>query len=203
MADDSPKIVVEFGNPDWLAHLGGGFWGPEKAGGIAWNWLSDATAWCVLPPLDCHRDYLLRLEAAPLAVYESLLWDFQLWSGKSRILRKVVPVEADKLTIKQFSSSFLQRYGEFPAEWEWRIVKLDRPQLRLRLNDLPLGTLNYDPLPHVQPREIVLRHELIRERNILYFDANYAVARCDVEEGAEDTRELSFRLFRMLLHKLD
>ncbi|MGC8740324.1 MAG: hypothetical protein ACP5UB_02580 [Candidatus Sumerlaeaceae bacterium] len=202
MTEKQSDIIIEFGEREWLAHVGGSFLGPERFGGISWNWLSDGLGWCILPPLDCTHDYRLRLEVAPLALYESLLWEFQLCAGDRQLSRKVIPVKAEQTTAKFSIAAALKHLGVLPQELEWKILKRDRPQLELRLNDAPLTVLGFDPVPHVQPQELMLHHELLKEKNILYFKANYAIARSDVEDSCADNRLLSFRFYRLLLEPI-
>ncbi len=196
------NIVIEFGESEWQAWLGGGFWGPERNGPISWNWLSNRPAWCVLPPLDVAHDYRLTLEAAPLAFYERTLWDFQLWAGERRLMRRVVPTEAEGTRIELVTGQIMHELGRLPERLEWRIQKLERPTIALSINDLPLATFVFACVPHVQRQECVLRHELLRERNVMHFAPNYSVAHTDVDPASSDDRQLSFRFYRLRIEQL-
>lgn len=198
---DKPEILasIEFGEPEWQSYLGGAFLGAERSGAISWNWLSDGPAWCVLPPLSLERDYLLRLEAAPFAPYDSTLWEFELRCGARVFARRVIAVEHRETTVTLPMGESSEFAAHPRACVEWRIRKLDEPALSVRLNDLPVAELAYTPRPVVQPHEFLVRHELLSDRNILEFRPSYAIAARDLDERASDQRRLSFRFFRMLV----
>jgi hypothetical protein len=203
MKDASHIIQMEFGEPEWRAYLGGGFLGPEKSGSISWNWLSDRRAWCVLPPLDSTRDYLLRLEAAPVAFYGTMLWDVQLFAEEVPLARRVLALEENEASLSLPTKSVFQKIGTMPEMLRVSLRKLGQPRLDVFLNDLPLAHLQFQIAPYVQPHEILLRHELLAERNVLAFEASYAVAPQDVDPSSSDKRQLSFRMFRLQLRTLE
>lgn len=200
---DSKTLEIEFGAQEWQPFLGGGFLGVEKAGPIAWNWLSDRTGWCVLPPLEMQYDYRLHLEAAPVAFHGTALWDIQLWADGRKISRRVVSVEDAKADLEIPFQELAEQVTRVPSSLKWKIRKLDRPQLRLFINDLPLAQLDFEYTPCVQTHQVLLRHELLGEKNILTFEASYAVSPHDIDPTSPDLRQLSFRLFRLRLQALE
>ncbi|MCX7626731.1 MAG: hypothetical protein N2Z21_11060 [Candidatus Sumerlaeaceae bacterium] len=200
---DAKTLEIEFGAPEWQAFLGGGFLGVEQAGPIAWNWLSDRTGWCVLPPLDVACDYRLRIEAAPIAFYGAALWDIQLWADGKKISRRVVSVEDSQTDLEIPFQELLEQVSRPPTTLKWKIRKLNRPQIRMFINDLPLAQLDFEYAPYVQTHEVLLRHELLGEKNVLTFEPSYAVSPHDIDPASPDLRQFSFRVFRLHLQALE
>jgi hypothetical protein len=197
------RYEILFGAECWQSHLGGGFHGPEEGDTFSWNWLSDKQAWCVLPPLSLERDYRVRIEAAPVAFYEKLLWEFRVDYGDKTLSKIVFPVDSHGASLT-FSLPELFRQSAARANHRFiaTVRQLPPPCLTLTINGLPLEQLHYDPVPHVQPREFTLRHELLSDRNVMFFQANYALSQRDADPSSNDDRLLSFRMYRMFIEEL-
>jgi hypothetical protein len=195
-------FAIYFGAPEWQAHLGGDFHGPEFENGISWNWAGSDRCWCVLPSLE-QRDYQLRLEAAPHSPFQSKLYELILRSGNNQCIRRVIPVSeptmrgAMQLNLEALrESGAVTSGGILPLQYEWRV--LPDPIVDVYCNDLPVAELAFELHSDLQLRDFVLRRQLIRERNVLYFVPNFAVSTVELGSG-QDARQLSLRFFRMLI----
>jgi hypothetical protein len=207
LSGNTPLVVIEFGRPEWQSHLGGAFCGPEATGDIWWNWVSEQRCWCVLPELPRGTDFAIRLEAAPFAPYTAELRELVIKEeGGHTLLHRVLPCTqgelATSLRISGLQSAIARNdpAGGIIASLVWR--RVPAPSMRIELNSIPLASLAYETCPDLQIREFLLRHELLEERNILYFTPGFGIARSDLGDST-DERKLSFRLFRLLLFPLD
>lgn len=192
----APLRLVEFGRPEWQAHLGGSFHGPEERGGIAQNWAGDGHCWCVLTGLDPSHDHAARLEAAPYAPYGAELQEIRLLTPGGRVVfERVIPVEATRVAHQVRLAPTAT-----DLEFQWRCLGL--PELAVRANNRPVAQLEYECRPDLQIRDFLIRRDLLSENTVLTFEPNFSI-RPEALEGNPETRVLSFRFFRLLLYRLD
>ncbi|RMH28774.1 MAG: hypothetical protein D6691_04185 [Candidatus Hydrogenedentota bacterium] len=202
-----PQWRLEFGENQWLCHLGGAFLGPEKSGSISWNWLGNSPGWCVLPkiPPECHL--AVRLEVAPFVPYDSLLWKVEVYGGNVQLQEDVFPVTMiDAEVSLSLPLELLNTLGRTRSPYvplRLRMTRVPEPRLELRLNNLPVGELAFEPKSVFQTREFLIRRELLTDQNTLFFSPNFALPEHPGgETSAERRRRLSFRFFRMELFPL-
>ncbi len=186
--------IVEFGSPDWSLYLGGDYAGIEQAGGISWNWAGANRVWCILPAVEAHRDYMLRLHAAPFAPFQTDLRELVVAADANILKRRVVAAREPVV-----QTSFDSPGGKLALLW--RAMPL--PQLEVHLNETAVARFEYEQRPDLQMRECLLRREFfLTERNVLFFTPNFAVSPEELGTPG-DSRRLSFRLFRAVLTPLD
>lgn len=202
-----PQWRLEFGEHRWLCHLGGAFLGPEKSGSISWNWLGDSVGWCVLPKIspDCHL--AVRLEVAPFVPYDSQLWKVEIFGGNVQLQEDLFPVTKNDAEVSAFlPTQLLPSLARPPFDHvplRLRLSRVPEPRLELRLNNLPVGELAFEPKSVLQTREFLIRRELLTDQNTLFFSPNFALPEHPGgETSAERGRRLSFRFFRMELFPL-
>lgn len=200
----APEYIIGFGEPDWQSHLGGGFHGPESADAITYNWLSGEKAWCVLPPLSPEADYVIRLEAAPMAPFQSDVQLIRVVAGEQELRwvtsRQQVLATRD-LSLRLSPSSVTNKPSGPEANLRVSCEVLPSPRLNISINDLPAARLDYDTRQCMQIRDFPLSRDLLGPSAVMFFEPNVAFEPSDLADSTDD-RSLSFRLFRMMLYRL-
>jgi hypothetical protein len=199
-----PEYIIGFGEPDWQAHLGGGFLGPESGDGVSYNWISAERAWCVLPELRAGCDYLVRLEAAPLAPYESDVQMIRVSAGENEacwVTSRGAMFAARDVELK-LTPDVISRT---PAGPELKLTVscefLAPPRLAITINDIPAARLDYETRTCMQIRDFPVPRDLLGSSPVMFFEPNLVFQQQDFE-GSPDARSLSIRLFRMMLYPL-
>lgn len=197
-----PEWVIEFGRAEWQSHLGGEFYEPECQGDIWYVWTGEGRCWCVLPPLRRGTDYALRLEAAPFIPVPGALYECMVETEGKRLARKVVPCQGEgELGRICFSPEETRRLLSRASGLELMVRKMPDPTLEIFANDMLLGRAGYEPKADMQPRDLVLRRELIAPQTVLHFVPQQASSIKDIC-GSGDERQMSFRFYRLLLSPL-
>lgn len=194
------EYTIGFGEPDWQAHIGGNFDGPEHGADLTWNWLGKDRGWCVLPKLSHEHDYLIRIEAAPLAPFGCRVQRVVITAGESELLNICLP---DSTSAEAVARLALPKVAADVTSINARI-SLERsadPTLRVFANDLPVAELSFEPEGHLQYRDFYLRREVLNSTTALFFQAAQAFGPQDIPDSP-DKRMLSFRLFRMLIFRI-
>ncbi len=193
-SDGPASLVLDFGSPDWQAHLGGSFYGPEVCGGISYNWAGAGRCWAVLAGLDAACDYAVSLEAAPFALYGAELQQVSLVAPDGRlVLEHVFPADADGAArpLRLPASA-----AALHVEFRWR--RLGAPALAVSVNAALIARLPFAPRPELQTADFLLRRDFLQNNTVLTFEPDYAV----VPQGGAEKRALSFRFFRLSLWRL-
>ena len=193
--DETPVKTIVFGHAEWQTHIGGSFLGPEEKDGIAQNWVGLGRCWCILPNLKPGLDYVVRLEAAPLAPYGSELQEITVLSHEGQpVCHRIFPVSTSSI------AKFFQLQSDNKSfEFRWR--RLDAPTLTVTANSLLMGRLVFQTRPDLQNFDLLLRRDLVQPNTILEFEPNYAISPLSLEDSA-DARTISFRFFRLLLFEV-
>ncbi|AXA35424.1 hypothetical protein BRCON_0647 [Candidatus Sumerlaea chitinivorans] len=157
-----------------------------------------------IPP-ECHL--AVRLEVAPFVPYDSLLWKVEVYGGNVQLQEDVFPVTMiDAEVSLSLPLELLNTLGRTRSPYvplRLRMTRVPEPRLELRLNNLPVGELAFEPKSVFQTREFLIRRELLTDQNTLFFSPNFALPEHPGgETSAERRRRLSFRFFRMELFPL-